>query len=31
MKKQIIGDDQASTMTLFDVLAILNVSFAPLY
>jgi len=30
IKQQIIGDDQASTTTLFDVLTI-NISFTPLY
>jgi len=31
IKQQIIGDYQASTTTLFDVFAIINVSFTPLY
>jgi len=31
IKQHIIGDYQASTTTLFDVLAINNVSFTPLY
>jgi len=31
IKQQIIGDGQASTTTLFDVLTIINVSFTPLY
>jgi hypothetical protein len=31
IKQSIIGDDQASTMNLFDVLAIINISLTPLY
>jgi len=31
IKQHIIFDDQASTTTLFDVLAVLNVFFTPLY